>query len=609
MENIRYDSKSEEFKKPFGAVSNTHQVNFTIHVHTCENTASATFVYRKDNSKDPIYINMHKKDKYDNFDIFTCSVTFEQADLYFYRFELETAEGTKYVGLKDGYAAIEEWLPEWQLTVYDSNFKTPEWAKGGIMYQIFPDRFCRSKDFTPLPAKNPRIIHENWYDIPDFIYGNPEYKANDYFCGNIVGIIEKLDYIKDLGVNIIYLNPVFESPEYHRYSTANYMNIDPYFGTNEQFEELTRRCNELGIKIILDGVFSHTGADSIYFNKYNHYDSVGAYNSEESPYYNWYNFINYPNEYQCWWGFDNLPNVTETNTEYMQYITGKKGVIEHWQKLGANGWRLDVADELPDEFLDSLYKRAKSVDKDCFVIGEVWEDATNKFAYGIRRRYLLGGQMDSVMNYPWRTAILEYVQNGDEKLFNDRLICIMENYPPHVLQCLMNSLSTHDTLRAITYFGVEHDVPNEEKGAYRMTADEYEKGKKMLLQATFLQFTLPGIPSIYYGDEVGLQGFRDPYCRTGYPYGYEDFEILEFYKALSKVRTENTKDFKQPLKLYTMHNGMYAFKRGNLLCAINLGNEKQYIEITNKKMIFEYGENTIFDHGVDLQPKSMIILK
>ena len=609
MERIRYNSKSEEFKNPFGAVSDKCEVKFNFHVHTDEKANSVTFVYRQDNSETPIYINMHKTESYDNFDIYSCKLKFEKADLYFYRFEIHTDEGIKYAGLKDGIAVIEDWLPEWQLTVYDSNFKTPEWAKGGIMYQIFPDRFARSEKFTPLPARNPRKIHENWYDIPDFIYGNPDYKANDYFCGNLLGIEEKLDYIKSLGVNIIYLNPIFESPEYHRYSTGNYMNIDPYFGTNEQFKSFTEKCREKGIKVILDGVFSHTGADSIYFNKYGHYDGIGAYNSTESPYFNWYNFINYPHEYESWWGFDNLPNVTETNPEYMQYITGEKGVIEYWQKMGAKGWRLDVADELPDEFLDSLYARAKATDDDCFIIGEVWEDATNKFAYGVRRRYLLGKQMHSVMNYPWRTAILEYVQNGDEKLFNDRLICIMENYPPQVLQCLMNSLSTHDTLRAITYFGVQHDVADEEKGAYRMTAEEYEKGKKMFMQATFLQFTLPGIPSIYYGDEVGLQGFRDPYCRMGYPYGNEDAEILDFYRALAKIRTEDTEDFKQPLKLHAMYNGLYAFKRGDLLCAINIGTEMQYVKFDNKEVLFQYGENKHFDHGVDLMPKSFIILK
>ncbi len=609
MERVRYNSKCEDFKKPFGAVSNDQKVTFSIHVAKNENPTGVTFVYRMDSSQAPIYIDMQKTGELDNFFVYTCHVLFKKADLYFYRFEIITADGVKFVGLKDGCAEIEDWLPEWQLTVYDSNFTTPNWAKGGIMYQIFPDRFCRSDKFTPLPSKNTRIIHENWNDIPDFIYDNPNYKANDYFCGNIMGIMEKLDYIKDLNVDIIYLNPIFESPEYHRYSTSDYMNTDPYFGTNELFKEFTKRCDKLGIKVILDGVFSHTGADSIYFNRYGNYDSVGAYNSTESPYYNWYSFINYPDKYESWWGFENLPNVNETNPEYMEYITGEKGIIEHWQNLGCNGWRLDVADELPDEFIDSLYKRAKTVDKDCFIVGEVWEDATNKFAYNKRRRYLLGGQMDSVMNYPWRTAILEYVKNGDEKLFNDRLMCIMENYPPHVLQCLMNSISTHDTLRAITYFGVEHDVPDNEKGAYKMTPEEYSKGKNMLMQATFLQFTLPGISSIYYGDEVGLQGFRDPYCRMGYPYGNEDFEILEFYKKITNVKAKYREDFKQPLKPLEMHNGMYSFYRGKLLCAINPGNEKQYIKAEHNEIIFEYGDITISDHGIDLMPKSMIILK
>lgn len=609
MERVKFNSKSKEYKTPFGAVSNRDLVTFNIHIAKVENPTGATFVYRMDNTKDPIYIDMQKTDEYDSYFVYSCDVIFQKADLYFYRFEINTPDGIKFVGLKDGFAVIEDWLPEWQLTVYDSNFKTPHWAQGGIMYQIFPDRFAKSDKFTPLPSKNPRTIHENWYDIPDFIYDNPDYKANDYFCGNIVGIMEKLDYIKALGVNIIYLNPVFESPEYHRYSTADYMNIDPYFGTNKQFAEFTKKCKEYGIKVILDGVFSHTGADSIYFNKYGHYESDGAYNNPDSPYYPWYNFIEYPQKYESWWGFDNLPNVKETNPEYLNYITGENGVIEHWQKLGCNGWRLDVADELPDEFLDKLYARAKAVDKDSFVIGEVWEDATNKFAYGQRRRYLLGGQMDSVMNYPWRTAILEYVKKGDEKLFNDRLICIMENYPPHVLQCLMNSISTHDTLRAITYFGVDHDVPDNQKGAYKMTPEEYEKGKNMLIQATFLQFTLPGIPSIYYGDEVGLQGFRDPYCRMGYPYGNEDYQILGFYKGLAKIRTEYKDCFTKPLKLFKMYNGMYSFYRGDLLCAINLGEEKQYIEVYNKEIVFEYGENALFDHGIDLMPKSMVILK
>lgn len=606
---IQYNSKSEIFKKPFGAVSTETETMFSIHVNKSLCPNGANFVYRPDESEDPIYISMHYSGEYDNYLIYTASETFKTAGLYFYRFEIYTESGTKFVGLKDGYAAIEEWLPEWQLTVYSNDFNTPSWAHGGIMYQIFPDRFAKSENFAPLESKNPRTIHDDWYDIPDFIYDNPDYKANDFFGGNILGVIEKLDYIKSLGVDIIYFNPIFESPEYHRYSTANYMNIDPYFGTNEQFKLLCEKCKSLGIKVILDGVFSHTGADSIYFNKYNHYDSIGAYNSENSPYYTWYNFIDYPDKYESWWGFENLPNVREDHPDYMEYITGEDGVINYWQKMGASGWRLDVADELPDVFLDSLYKRAKETDKDSFIIGEVWEDATNKFAYGVRRRYLLGGQMDSVMNYPWRTAILEFVKDKNEKIFNDRLICIMENYPPQVLNCLMNSISTHDTLRALTYFGVDKNIPDEEKGKYVLTDEEYEKGKTSLLLATFLQYTLPGIPSVYYGDEVGLYGFRDPYCRMAYPYGKEDTEILSFFKDLGAVRKKNREDFTKPFKLYEMHDGFYSFTRGDLLCAINLGKENVLLDIDNKNVIFCHGNVLKSEKTIELLPNSAVILK
>ena len=609
MPAVKYNSKSETYKKPFGAAATESDIEFTIEISKCEQPDSARFVYRKDGTDAPIYISMHKNGEYDNYYKFSCKISFESPDLYFYRFEYDNFSGTHFVGNKGGIAVVEDWLPEWQLTVYDKNFKTPDWVKGGIMYQIFPDRFCRSDKFSPAAAKNPRKIHENWYDVPEFIYNNPDYKSNDYFCGNIDGVIEKLGYLKSLGVSIIYFNPIFESPEYHRYSTANYFNTDPYFGTNEQFKILAKKCGEIGIKIILDGVFSHTGADSIYFNRYVHYESNGADNSESSPYRSWYNFTEYPNKYECWWGFENLPNVNETNPEYLEYITGEDGVVKYWQSMGASGWRLDVADELPDEFLDSLYKRAKKTDSESFVIGEVWEDATNKLAYGVRRRYLLGGQMDSVMNYPWRTAVIDFVTNRDEQLFNDRIMSVAENYPPQVLSCLMNSISTHDTVRAITLFGVNHDVPDEQKGTYQMTADEYENAKKKLLFAVFLQFTLPGIPSIYYGDEAGLQGFRDPYCRMGYPFGTEDSDILDFHRKIAKVRCESKSDFTAGFKPHHMQSGFYSFFRGNLLCAVNLGSDEVSVDLNGKKVIFFHGCTSVTKDSIKLSPNSAVILK
>ncbi len=608
MEQVIYNARYEEYKCPFGAVSNNTEVVFNIKISSEIIHDKVFFIYRADNSNSSNYIYMDKTESYDGYFTYSCKVSFNLPGLYFYRFEIKNNDEIKFIGKKNNKAIIGDWLPEWQLTVYDKDFNTPDWAKGALMYQIFPDRFKRSDNFTYLKAKNERKIHQSWDEIPEFIYDTPNYKANDYFMGNIDGIIEMLDYIKELGVSIIYLNPIFESPEYHRYSTGNYFNVDPYFGTNEIFKKLCEEAKKRDIKIILDGVFSHTGADSIYFNKYGHYDSLGASNSKESPYYNWYSFINYPDKYECWWGFENLPNVNENHPDYTEYITGKDGVIDFWQKLGASGWRLDVADELPDDFLEALYKRAKQTDKDAFIIGEVWEDATNKFAYDKRRKYLLGGQMDSVMNYPFRTAILDFVKNGNSQLFEDRIFDILENYPPQVSACLMNSISTHDTERALTFFGVENKVMAQDYGKYILSEEEYNKGKEGLLLATFLQFTLPGLPSVFYGDEVGLYGFKDPYCRRTYPYGKEDFEILDFYKRLGKIRNEYKKDFSSCFTITKNKEGFFVFQRGGLLCIINLSDKAESIEASGR-IIFEYGKASFDNNNLISEPKSVIIIK
>ena len=609
MRDIIYNPRYEKYKKPFGAVKTCETVIFSIDVNNSLSPDEVYFIYRADESNESIYIYMDKTESYDDYSVFSCKINFNKANLYFYRFEIKTGGITKFIGKNGNEAKIEDWLPEWQLTVFDKNFDTPEWTHGATMYQIFPDRFAKSDKFNPQTAKNERKIHKDWFELPEFIYDTIDYKANDYFGGNIQGVIEKLDYLVDLGIDIIYFNPVFESPEYHRYSTGNYLNIDPYFGTNEDFKLLCEECKKRNIKIIIDGVFSHTGADSLYFNKYNHYDSVGAANSCTSPYYNWYSFIEYPNKYHSWWGFDNLPNVDENNPEYTNFITGKDGVIDYWQNMGCSGWRLDVADELPDEFISALYKRSKENNKESFIIGEVWEDATNKFAYGKRRKYLLGGQMDSVMNYPFRTAILEFIKEKDHILFNDRIYSILENYPPPVVKSLMNSISTHDTIRAISYFGVSVNVDKKDHGKYILSQEEYNKGKKQLLFATFLQFTLPGIPSVYYGDEVGLDGLSDPYCRKTYPYGKEDFEILSFYKELSKIRKNNKEDFSSNFSHIESDYGFYVYKRGNLICGINLSNEDKFLKLENEEIIYSFGDIKQENDTLKINSESMFIVK
>lgn len=570
-----YISTKTEYKKPFGAVQRNRRVTFRV-----KSDFQPYFVYHYDGEQTSVKQAMNCE----SGDYYRINISFKKTGLYFYHFQLDTPDGTVSAGLSNGECSLGDWLDEWQLTVYDKGFSTPKWVKGGIMYQIFPDRFCRSTKYTPGKTVNERRLHEDWYEVPEFIYDTPDFKANDFFGGNIDGVIEKLGYLKELGVTMIYFNPIFESPENHRYSTGNYRKIDPYFGTNEDFERLTEKCHQMGIKVILDGVFSHTGADSIYFNKYSHYPTVGAYNSKESPYYHWYTFHE-DGSYDCWWNFENLPNVNETAPDYLEYITGKdNGVLSFWQKKGADGWRLDVADELPDLFIDRLRQTVKGLDSEAFIIGEVWEDATNKFAYGNRRRYLTGKQLDSVMNYPWRTAVINFVKDGSGEAFEKSIMSIAENYPPQVLDCLMNSLSTHDTPRIINELGVEHEVEPEDYASYTLTPEEYSKGKELLKKAAFLQFTLPGIPCIYYGDEVGLTGFKDPYCRMCYPYGREDIDLLEFFRTLAKIRTEHTECFTGGIEFLAADHGFLSYKRHNIICTLSLYDE---LKDTDKKVLFE----------------------
>ncbi|MGN0526520.1 MAG: glycoside hydrolase family 13 protein [Acutalibacteraceae bacterium] len=499
--------------------------------------SSVQLVIHKD-EEDTVYHNMYwcgmEGESEERWDI-TLDFT---TGLYFYHFTYETPFGKGNIFLKsNGMGEIMPEGKEWQLTVYDENYTTPQWIKGGIMYQIFPDRFNIGKaHIKNVPSD--RIIHENTEDIPVW-QPNKDGKItnNDYFCGNLKGIEEKLPYIKSLGVNAIYLNPIFEAHENHRYNTADYSKIDSMLGSESDFKDLCESAEKLGIKIILDGVFSHTGSDSIYFNKENRYNSLGAYNSIESPYRDWFTFKE-DGTYKSWWGIKTLPETNEENDGFIEYITGKNGIIKKWLKLGACGYRLDVADELPDKFLDSLTKSVKEENENYIVIGEIWEDATNKISHGGRRRYLLGNQLDSVMNYPFSSAIITFMRYGVAENFMDSVMSICENYPAPALNCLMNHIGTHDTARILTsliYDSIEHKPRNIQVNC-ELTEDEYSKAKKLLKNATVLQYTLPGFPSVYYGDEAGLTGGGDPFNRKFYPWGKEDTELIEWYRHLGEIR-------------------------------------------------------------------------
>lgn len=559
-----FNSRDPIYRSPTGAVREGTKVHFKITMPRYLACSSAILVIEKDGGPKQVlnmfWCGMNGDDK----EWWECDFEADKKGIYFYYFETKTNRGhsTMYKGM-GGEANTGAAGNRWQLTVYDKNFDTPDWLAGGIMYQIFPDRFCNSGEKkTGVP--DDRELREDWGGEPRWKPDeNGIVRNSDYFGGDLRGIAQKLPYLASLEVTCLYLNPIFEAHSNHRYNTADYSKIDPLLGTEEDFEYLCTEAKKYGIRVILDGVFNHTGSDSKYFNRENRYDTQGAYNSKESPYYSWYNFSQWPDKYESWWNFDTLPNVNETNYEYNEYINGKGGIIQKWLEKGASGWRLDVADELPDEFLDNITKAAKSKNPDALILGEVWEDASNKSAYGVRRRYLLGGQLDTVMNYPFREAILRYLNGEHSSMCMDAIENIVENYPPQCVKLLMNHIGTHDTERAITVLAGDPAGYNgrEWQSSHKLSQSQYDKGVQKLMLASLLQFTLPGVPCIYYGDEVGMEGYRDPFNRGCYPWGNENSTLLFWYRRLARLR-KNYEVFKDgSLRNAYSHNSIMSFER------------------------------------------------
>ncbi|MDE6060834.1 MAG: glycoside hydrolase family 13 protein, partial [Clostridia bacterium] len=309
------------------------------------------------------------------------------------------------------------------------------------------------------------------------------------------------------------------------------------FGTEDEFRTLITKAKRKGIAIMLDGVFNHTGSDSRYFNREGTYPELGAFQSRESKYFDWYYFNNYPTEYHCWWGSTVVPTVNKSAAGYRELILGKDGVIDKWSKAGVLGWRLDVVDELPIDFTTDLCKTIKDNGKDMFVVGEVWEDASIKIAYDAWRPYFMGEQLDSVMNYPFKEAILAYTLGGNKSEFIDKVTLVLEHYPKQSLDVIMNLIDSHDTVRALTCLsGVVAPQSKRDRADFKLSDEQYALAKQRLIFATTLQYTLPGTPCVYYGDEAGVQGFEDPLNRGTYPWGREDMELVEHYKTLGKMR-------------------------------------------------------------------------
>lgn len=455
-------------------------------------------------------------------------------------------------GADSGEAHFADYPATYGLTVYDGAFQTPEWFRHAVVYQIFPDRFFCSDRARFLntaadcrAAGRPVYVHEDWNEQPYYTPhgGASTYSPDDYFGGDLKGISEELPYLASLGVTCVYLNPIFAAHSNHRYNTADYLKIDPLLGTNDDFKALCEAARAHGIRIVLDGVFSHTGDDSVYFNRYGRYPGVGACQSKESPYYPWYRFYNYPNRYECWWNFETLPNVEENEPSYTEFIQGENGVLRTWLEAGASGWRLDVADELPDSFIRGVRRTIKSFDPDAVLIGEVWDNCATKYGPEGRRGYVNGDELDAPMNYRFREPTIEFL-NGRWNAYRyaDEMNRLLEDYPEPFMAACLNLLGSHDTERIQTALcGIPDARTLSREEQLRHNPDEATllRASERVVSGFALMTMLPGVPCIYYGDEAGMAGMSDPLNRGTFPWGRENTALTDRVRTLMRLHSES----------------------------------------------------------------------
>ncbi|MCK9536401.1 MAG: glycoside hydrolase family 13 protein [Bacilli bacterium] len=610
MKDILYNPCFIEYKCPTGAVKISDDIFITIKITEQYHLSNLRIRVKDDNNRIFLEKEFECIAVTDGYQIYQVAFRIPVMGLFWYCFEFADIYGHHFIGANPELDGILTDRPPncWQLTVGGEFIGKLDWFKGKTMYQIMVDRFYRGKD---TPIRPDVVFHKNWLDTPEYRPIHGKILNNDFFGGNLSGITKKLDYLKSLSVGIIYLNPIFAAASNHKYDTGDYLKIDPMFGDENDFIELCKEAALRDIAIILDGVFNHTGDDSHYFNKYSHYPTLGAYQSLDSPYFSWYKFLNHPDYYESWWGIKTLPSVNQANSDFLAFIAGPDGVIDKWLRLGASGFRLDVIDELSDEFIELIYHRIKTVNPENVVIGEVWEDASNKVSYGRRRRYLYGKQVDSVMNYPLKNAIINYLNYHNLLGLKIKMRHLINNYPKHVLDCLMNHLGTHDTMRLLNNFAYStpDSLSKSQQAHYRLREEEYYRAVRMLKMATALQFTLPGVPSLYYADETGSQGFRDPFCRNTFDWNRIDEDIYNWYRRLGEIRCDPA--YKEGIycEELTVKN-VFAFSRHGIdykiITVINNNNRDITISIISG---IELLSGMKVEEYLTLPPKSARIIK
>lgn len=609
-----HDSRAEQYRSPTGAAPCAGKVRLRVYA---QGLSSVTLRIWWEDAEYRWYMRRTENDIYE----YVMQTPEEPGLLWYYFMGTDEHGQLWYLGNAEdglgGEGCCTRHEPQsFQMTLFDPAFRTPEWMREGVMMQIMVDRFHNAGgiDVHRLPLGS--YYHARWDEEPALVINDKwgYNSANDFFGGNLKGIEEKLDYIANMGVTVLYLNPIFKGHSNHKYDTGDYRKIDPSFGTEADFVSLCAAAKRRGIRIILDGVFSHTGADSVYFDRYGNYGGKGAYCDPESPYRSWYTFHNWPDDYESWWGFRTLPNVNEEDPSFRSFIIdGEDSVIAHWMNAGAGGWRLDVADELPMDFIRALRRREKSLDSDAALIGEVWEDPSNKISYGELRCYCTGDTLDAVMNYPLREAVLDFMRcRINAREFTRRVWFMRETQPKAFFYSQMNLLGSHDRPRALAVLAEAGNMEPERKYRYpiELTPDQYALGKRRLLAAWNLICALPGMPCIYYGDEAGMYAMSDPYCRGTYPWGQEDAELLESFRECALRRRGSQALKTGAMKLWaagddvvlverSIRSGRDAFgkpaKNETRATAVNRSSKSRWVEYCGK--------------SVEVPPESALILK
>ena len=626
---VLFNSREKFYKEPFGALECGNKVTLRLKIYEPLKGLKVSIAMWQVNEKLPLR-NMEKVDTLSDGAVIY-EISFEvpnEPTLIWYHFVLENFEEKFYYSNNDKQLGGEGKLVEnspisYQMTIYKKD-TTPSWYKEGIIYQIFPDRFNRGKDYElrventkKRPTKEIGIKYfvEDWNKTPKYDKdSNGKVYKFEFFGGTLEGIIEKIPYLKELGVSMIYLNPIFEARSNHRYDTGDYMKIDSLVGDDESFDNLIKICKDNGIKVILDGVFSHQGADSIYFNKFGNYDSIGAYNSKESKYYNWYNFSKYPDEYNCWWGVDALPNTNELEKTYLDFICkDRDSVVKYWMKRGIGGFRLDVADELPDEFIVEVRNAMNEINNDSILLGEVWEDASNKVSYDVNRKYFIDKSLQSVTNYPFMKNIIGFMKGSISPYdLYEFFYKQMENYPREYFYSNANLVDSHDRVRIITELSdspANDTLNDDERYNFVIPRDKYLLAVSRLRVLSVIQYTLPGVPMLYYGDEVGMYGYTDPYNRKTYPWGKEDEDLLAHYVAIGKMRVDSEVIRKGEFKPLFAGKHVFGFSR-------KYKNEVVYVFINRaifnneeENIVLELDNDIVENKLVDLLNSKEIIIK